>query len=112
MSQAAGLAIERPDIIIPDAGPLIHLAQADALHLLHDIGGAVIIVDMVRLELTRDFAQPEALRLQAWIEQGLQPGSNQPVRLETTETGEALYLARLVKPDFRMRNGGETAMVQ
>ena len=112
MSQAAGLAIERPDIIIPDAGPLIHLAQADALHLLHDIGGAVIIVDMVRLELTRDFAQPEALRFQAWIEQGLQPGSNQPVRLETTETGEALYLARLVKPDFRMRNGGETAMVQ
>ena len=112
MNQPTGLAIERPDIVIPDTGPLIHLAQANALHLLHEIGEAVIIVDLVRLELTHDLSKPEALRLQAWIEQGLQPGSNQPVRLEVTETGEALQLARLVKPDFKMRNGGETAMVQ
>jgi len=24
--------IERPDLIVPDTGPLIHLAQAEALH--------------------------------------------------------------------------------
>lgn len=112
MNQPAGLAIERPDIIIPDGGPLIHLAQADALHLLHEIGGKVVIIDMVRHELTNDPSKPEALRLQNWIEQGLEPGSNQPVRLEATDTGEAFRLARLVKPDFRMRDGGETAMVQ
>ena len=108
----APLAIERPDIVIPDNGPLIHLAQADALHLLHKIGGQVIIVDMVRHELTRDMAKPGAQSLQDWIERGLAPGSNQPVRLESTETGEAFRLARLVKPDFRMRDGGATAMVQ
>ena len=112
MNQPAGLAIERPDIIIPDGGPLIHLSQANALHLLHEIGGKVIIIDMVRHELTNDPSKPEALRLQNWIEQGLEPGSNQPVRLEATDTGEAFRLARLVKPDFRMRDGGETAMVQ
>ena len=112
MSAASPIAVDRPDIIIPDAGPLIHLSQAGALHLLHEIGGTVVVVDMVRHELTNDLSKPEALGLQDWIERGLQAGSNQPVRLETTETGEAFRLARLVKPDFRMRDGGETAMVQ
>lgn len=37
--------IERPDVIVPDAGPLIHLAQTDALHLLHQIGGRVVVAD-------------------------------------------------------------------
>ena len=106
------LAMERPDIVIPDTGPLIHLSQANALHLLHEIGGVIVLVDMVRHELTNDLSKPEGRRLQDWIEQGLAPGSNQPVRLEVTETGEAFRLARLVKPDFRMRDGGETAMVQ
>lgn len=104
--------IERPDIVIPDTGPLIHLSQIDALPLLHVIGGAVVIVDMVRYELTADMSKPEAERLQRWIERGLEPGSNMPVRLELTETGEAVRLAQLVKPDFRMKNGGEVAMVQ
>ncbi|MFG1481041.1 hypothetical protein V5F53_20675 [Xanthobacter sp. V4C-4] len=104
--------IERPDIVIPDTGPLIHLSQVDALPLLHEIGGAVVIVDVVRYELTTDMTKPEAERIQQWIERGLEPGSNMPVRLELTETGEALRLARLVKPDFRMRNGGEVAMVE
>ncbi|MGU3496525.1 hypothetical protein ACLBXM_21000 [Xanthobacteraceae bacterium A53D] len=104
--------IERPDIVIPDTGPLIHLSQAGALDLLHEIGGTVVIVDMVRNELAADMAKPEAQRLQGWIEEGLQPGSNRPVKLELTETGEAVRLAQLVKPDFRMKNGGEVAMVE
>ncbi len=112
MSAVSGLQIERPELVVPDAGPLIHLSQAEALHLLHEIGGTVIIVDMVRHELVADTTKPEAKRLQEWMEQGLEPGSNRPVRLALTETGEAFRLARLVKPDFRMRDGGETAMVQ
>jgi predicted nucleic acid-binding protein len=109
---AETLAIQRPDIVVPDAGPLIHLSQAGALGLLHEIGGTVVIVDMVRQELTDDPAKPEARQLQDWIEAGLKPGSNCPVRLAETETGEAFRLARLVRPDFRMRDGGETAIVQ
>ena len=46
--------IERPDVIVPDTGPLIHLAQADALHLLHQIGGRVVVADMVAFEATQD----------------------------------------------------------
>ena len=112
MIPVVNLQIQRPDIIVPDAGPLIHLSQANALELLHEIGGTVIIVDMVRHELTGDEHKPEARRLQDWIEQGLEPGSNRPVRLAMTDTGEAFRLARMVKPDFKMRDGGETAMVQ
>ena len=110
---AVGLpGIERPDIIIPDAGPLIHLAQADALGLLHEVGGAVVLVDVVRHDLIDDIEKPAARRLQAWIEAGLLPGSNRPVRLELTETGEAYRLARLVKPEFRMKGGGEAAILE
>lgn len=113
MSAAAPpLAMERPDIIVPDAAPLIHLSQADALGLLHGIGAKVVIVDMVRHEITHDPEKPEARRLQDWLEAGLAPGSNRPVQLGLTETGEAFRLARLVKPDFRMRDGGGTAIVQ
>jgi len=50
--------VERPDLIVPDTGPLIHLAQADALHLLHLIGGRVVVADMVALEATQDLAEP------------------------------------------------------
>ncbi|HZK98922.1 MAG TPA: hypothetical protein VFC47_03395 [Caulobacteraceae bacterium] len=104
--------IDRPDILIPDAGPLIHLAQAGALRLLHEIGGAVVIVDMVRHELVDDPSKAAADILQDWIERGLQPGSNTPVRLELTETGAAYRLARLVQPGFRMKGGGETAILE
>jgi len=104
--------IDRPDILIPDAGPLIHLAQAGALRLLHEIGGAVVIVDMVRHELVDDPSKAAAVILQDWIERGLQPGSNSPVRLEVTETGAAYRLARLVQPEFRMKGGGETAILE
>ena len=52
--------IERPDLIVPDIGPLIHLAQADALHLLHQIGGLVIVADMVAFEATQNREKPGA----------------------------------------------------
>ncbi len=103
--------IERPDIVIPDAAPLIHLAQAGLLHLLHEAGAAVVVVDMVALEVTRDLSEPGADLLRDWMAQG-QAGSNRPVRIEETETGR-LYAAVLeTRPDYKLRNGGETAIVE
>ena len=104
--------IERPDIIVPDAGPLIHLAQAEALHLLHQVGREVILVDVVVDEITRNRTQPGATALRDWIDAGTAPGSSGPIRIEPTETGRAIALARLAQPDFAMRNGGETAIVE
>ena len=104
--------IERPDILAPDALPLIHLSQAGTLALLHQIGGTVVIVDMVYFELTRDLDKPEARALADWVTEGLRPGSNQPVRLEQTETGRIFQVARKAEPDIRMKDGGETAIVE
>ena len=103
---------ERPDIVVPDAGPLTHLARAGLLHLLHEVGGAVVVVDMVAHEITRDPSKPGAAVLRDWLAAGAAPGSNRPVRVEETETGR-LYAAVLeTRPDDRLRNGGETAIVE
>jgi hypothetical protein len=104
--------IERPDLIVPDTGPLIHLAQADALHLLHQIGRRVVVADMVAFEATQDIAKPGALEIAAWIEAGKQPGSNAPVLVATTEIGELFVQARKSDPDIRPRNAGELAILE
>ncbi len=104
--------ITRPDILVPYTSPLTHLSQAGALGLLHEIGGTVIIVDMVYFELTRDLEKPEARTLQAWVLNGLKKGSNTPIRLEKTETGRIFELARQTDPEVCMKDGGETAIVQ
>ena len=104
--------IEKPDIVVPDAVPLIHLSQAGLLHLLHEVGGAVVVVDMVAREVTRDLSKPGAVALRDWLARGQAPGSNQPVRVEETETGR-LYAAVLeTRPEYTLRNGGETAIVE
>ena len=41
-------------VLLPDAGTLITLAYADALDLLREPGWAVVLVDMVLHELTRN----------------------------------------------------------
>ncbi len=104
--------IEKPDILVPDTSPLIHLSQAGALPLLHEIGGAVVIVDMVYFELTRNLDKPEARALADWVAEGQRPGSNHPVRLAQTETGRIFQVARRAEPDIRMKDGGETAIVE
>lgn len=113
MDSAIGPApIDKPDIVVPHSGPLVHLAAAGLLHLLHDVGAAVVVVDMVAHEITRDLSKPGAEILEAWLAEGSAPGSNRPVRVEETETGR-LYAAVLeAKPDYRLRNGGETAIVE
>ena len=43
-----------PVVLLPDAGPLITLAYADALDLLFRAGWTVALVDMVLHEVTRN----------------------------------------------------------
>lgn len=53
--------------LLPDAGPLITLAYADALDLLFKPGWTLNIVDMVMHEVTRN-QTPTSARLAAWVD--------------------------------------------
>ena len=53
--------------LLPDAGPLITLAYADALDVLRKPGWSVMLVDMVLHEVTRN-ATPTSAKLSAWVE--------------------------------------------
>lgn len=53
-------------VLLPDAGPLITLAYADALDLLLRPGWSVSVVDMVLAEATRN-ATPTSSKLAAWV---------------------------------------------
>jgi hypothetical protein len=48
--------------LLPDAGPLITLAYADALDVLLNPGWTVILVDMILHELTRNQTPTSASR--------------------------------------------------
>ena len=52
-------------ILLPDAGPLITLAYAEALDVLSKPGWTVRLVDMVRAEVTRQ-ETPTSRRLKEW----------------------------------------------
>lgn len=54
-------------IILPDAGPLITLAYADALDALFKPGWKVSIVDMVLHEVTRS-RTPTSVRIGEWVD--------------------------------------------
>lgn len=57
-----------PDVaLLPDAGPLITLAYADALDLLFKPGWSVALVDMVLHEVTRN-ETPTSQRLVRWAQ--------------------------------------------
>jgi hypothetical protein len=60
------MALDAPILLLPDAGPLITLAYADALDLLFKPGWPVQIVDMVLLELTRN-QTPTSQAIAAWV---------------------------------------------
>ena len=55
-------------VVLPDAGPLITLAYADALDLLLKPGWPVRLVDMVLYEVTRN-ATPTRAKIAAWADQ-------------------------------------------
>jgi hypothetical protein len=54
--------------LLPDAGPLITLAYADALDILFKPGWRVVVVDMVLHEVTRS-QTPTSEKLAAWAAQ-------------------------------------------
>lgn len=54
--------------LLPDAGPLITLAYADALDVLFKPGWRVAVVDMVQHEVTRN-KTPTSARLAKWLRQ-------------------------------------------
>jgi len=59
-------------VVLPDAGPLITLAYADALDLLLKPGWPVNIVDMVLHEVTRN-ATPTSEKIGQWVERQSTP---------------------------------------
>lgn len=54
-------------VLLPDAGPLITLAYADALDLLLKPGWALVLVDMVLHEVTRN-QTPTSQKLAHWAQ--------------------------------------------
>lgn len=57
---------DAPTLLLPDAGPLITLAYAQALDLLLKPGWPVQIVDMVLYEVTRN-RTPTSATITAWV---------------------------------------------
>jgi hypothetical protein len=53
-------------VLLPDAGPLITLAYAQALHVLFKPGWLVSVVDMVQHEVTRN-QTPTSNQLAQWV---------------------------------------------
>ena len=98
-----------PVVVLPDMSPLIHLAAAGCLWLLHEFG-RVVIMDVVAFEASGDGGRPWAREVAAWLADGQKPDSDRPVEIVKTEIGEAYRLARQADPDFRMRNAGENAI--
>lgn len=64
--------------LLPDAGPLITLAYADALDLLSKPGWPIMLVDMVLHEVTRN-QTPTSQKLARWVE-------GNTVEIRTTRT--------------------------
>ena len=59
--------MSEPAALLPDAGPLITLAYADALDLLFKPGWPIVLVDMVLHEVTRN-QTPTSEKLARWVE--------------------------------------------
>jgi hypothetical protein len=90
-------------LLLPDAGPLITLAYADALDLLLKPGWALALVDMVLHEVTRN-ETPTSQRLGAWAnQQGIEVLSTQ-----VSAWYEALCSKTVERP--RKANLGELAI--
>lgn len=62
------MPVDTDIILLPDAGPLITLAYADALDLLFRPGWSVQLVDMVLHEVTRN-QTPTSEKLGCWVKE-------------------------------------------
>jgi hypothetical protein len=95
MSTASDIAL------LPDAGPLITLAYADALDLLFKPGWSVMLVDMVLHEVTRN-QTPTSEKLAQWVK-----SNTLPVRITRTFQH---YQRTLAATSPRKSNLGELAI--
>jgi len=78
--------------LLPDAGPLITLAYADALDVLFKSGWSVELVDMVLHEVTRN-QTPTSERIDAWVRKNklpVLPTKTYQYHQQRTSSGEAL----------------------
>jgi hypothetical protein len=88
--------------ILPDAGPLITLAYADALDLLLKPEWPVVIVDMVLNELTRS-TTPTSERIASWI-------ARHKLTVLTTHVGRYYEKATAAALPIRKSSLGELAI--
>ncbi len=96
MSSAKDIAL------LPDAGPLITLACADALDVLFRPGWTVMLVDMVLHEVTRN-QTPTSNKLAAWV-------ASAQIPVMPTKTLEHFRKTATESPPPRSRNLGELAI--
>lgn len=90
-------------MVLPDAGPLITLAYADALDLLLKPGWPVRIVDMVLHEVTRNDT-PTSAKIGAWV-------AERSIPIESTRTFAHYCDARAeALSQVRKANLGEIAV--
>ena len=87
-------------VLLPDAGPLITLAYADALDVLFRPGWSVTVVDMVLHEVTRN-QTPTSEKLALWAK------SNK-LSVRTTKTFQ--HYQRTLGTSSRKSNLGELAI--
>jgi hypothetical protein len=96
MSSAKDIAL------LPDAGPLITLAYADALDVLLKPGWTVMLVDMVLHEVTRN-QTPTSGKLATWV-------TSSQISVLPTKTFEHFRQTVTETPSPRTRNLGELAI--
>ena len=106
--EVSGLTV-RPDILVADATSLVYLVLAGQLSLLHEIGGAVFLVDVVAGEAAANLSWADAAALARWIAAGTGESSHL-VRVTRTEMGQAMALARRSEPGFRAPRASEVAI--
>jgi hypothetical protein len=87
-------------VLLPDAGPLITLAYADALDVLFKPAWSVMLVDMVLHEVTRN-QTPTSDKLAQWAEFN---------RLPVVPTKTFQHYQRTLATDARKSNLGELAI--
>ncbi|MEF8756040.1 MAG: hypothetical protein V5B60_19255 [Accumulibacter sp.] len=96
------MASPRDITLLPDAGPLITLAYAEALDLLLKPGWTVALVDMVLHEVTRS-RTPTSGKVASWAAAAQVP-------VISTRTFRHFQQATIENPSTRTRNLGELAI--
>ncbi|MHD0644884.1 hypothetical protein ACYPKM_04610 [Pseudomonas aeruginosa] len=96
----------RTDVIVADAGPLRLLASVGKLDLLTQLG-LVHVPDLIEIEAT-EYGEPNSSLIADWLRLGV---SGSRAVIGRTSTGEALRLALLAKPGFRMGKSAVRAAI-